>query len=574
MRPLILVLLAACSPRVAPPAAPAEAAVPAPSMVFEEISLPPGADAAREPIVSARAIVDRAPVALSYTVLRRRGDDDFGRLHDRQMAPIPGDEGLCNEQDFNSTIQVDGQAFLVSHFECTPGAMTISALDQSADGTLSVRSSRPVDFSAVGGLWNPCAGVRTPWNTHLGSEEYEPDARAEPTPDQYWPNYAWQHMKRYQAEPLDPYRYGWIPEVRISAEGVGSPVKHLSPGRASHEIAYVLPDQRTVYLSDDGTKVGWFLFIADRAGDLSSGSLYAAKLAGLPDGAMTVGWVPMGHSADADLAPLLAQGLRFSDLFDAASPQDGTCPDGFRLVDHHYGEECLRLAAPSERVPNPAMAASRFEKRRYAAYLGATTELEKAEGVTFDPATGRLFLAMARVGKAMSDGRGHLDVPANPCGVVYAGELLPDQRDTTGAPMPTAFTQVRLAPFVAGTPLDDGKRCDPGGIAGPDNITYLPGYDQLVVAEDTSLHEQAFLWAFDRQGVGRRLMVAPPFGEFTGVHWVNDLGGFGYLNVTVQHPWSEGDVVMPEGIGADDQRTFTGVLGPFPALRGATMQAE
>lgn len=26
-----------------------------------------------------------------------------------------------------------------------------------------------------GGLWTPCAGSVTPWNTHIGSEEYEPD---------------------------------------------------------------------------------------------------------------------------------------------------------------------------------------------------------------------------------------------------------------------------------------------------------------------------------------------------------------------------------------------------------------
>lgn len=36
---------------------------------------------------------------------------------------------------------------------------------------------QPVDWSALGGLWNPCAGSRTPWGSHLGGEEYEPDAR-------------------------------------------------------------------------------------------------------------------------------------------------------------------------------------------------------------------------------------------------------------------------------------------------------------------------------------------------------------------------------------------------------------
>lgn len=36
---------------------------------------------------------------------------------------------------------------------------------------------RPIDWSEYGGVWVPCAGSVTPWQTHFGSEEYEPDAR-------------------------------------------------------------------------------------------------------------------------------------------------------------------------------------------------------------------------------------------------------------------------------------------------------------------------------------------------------------------------------------------------------------
>ena len=37
---------------------------------------------------------------------------------------------------------------------------------------------KPLDFSAHGGVWTPCAGSVTPWQSHIGSEEYEPDAKA------------------------------------------------------------------------------------------------------------------------------------------------------------------------------------------------------------------------------------------------------------------------------------------------------------------------------------------------------------------------------------------------------------
>jgi hypothetical protein len=50
-------------------------------------------------------------------------------------------------------------------------------LKQQADGKLKAIALSNVSMNAVNGLWSPCAGERTPWNTHIGGEEYEPDAR-------------------------------------------------------------------------------------------------------------------------------------------------------------------------------------------------------------------------------------------------------------------------------------------------------------------------------------------------------------------------------------------------------------
>lgn len=41
---------------------------------------------------------------------------------------------------------------------------------------LKAISQQPTNWSAWGGLWTPCAGSVTPWQTHFGSEEYEPSA--------------------------------------------------------------------------------------------------------------------------------------------------------------------------------------------------------------------------------------------------------------------------------------------------------------------------------------------------------------------------------------------------------------
>ena len=55
--------------------------------------------------------------------------------------------------------------------------MYITKLNQDANGILSAEKTRHIDFSKVEGGWVHCAGSVTPWGTHLGSEEYEPDAK-------------------------------------------------------------------------------------------------------------------------------------------------------------------------------------------------------------------------------------------------------------------------------------------------------------------------------------------------------------------------------------------------------------
>ena len=564
-------------PDPAPVEAEASDAPPAAShgvMRFETIVSPAGADRLTAPVSTKKVHVDGREVAIDYTVLRRTGDDGFGTVLDEHGEPL---EALCNEQDFNALLEVGGTPYLVSHLECTPGGMTVTELAQSSEGALSVVASRPVDWAPVGGLWNPCAGQVTPWNTHLASEEYEPDGRRVPTPKDGWPYKAWSRMEAYQDAPLVPWRFGWTPEVRIADDGAVSVTKYLSPGRFSHEIAYVLPDRRTVYLSDDGYAVGWFLFVADAPGDLSAGTLYAAKLS-VADrtggGVMPIQWVSLGHATDGQIQPLIDANVPFSALFDAQDPGPGdTCPETHRFVRHAYGEECLALAEPSEAVADPALAASRLETRRYAAWLGATTELVKGEGVAYDPIEGQVFVALSSIKATMTDGKGHVDLDPEPCGGVYGGKVAAGQADADGAAIPSDFVMTELRPVVMGR--SEGKRCADDGIANPDNITYLPGYGKLVIAEDTAKHDNAYLWSYDmHRGELERLMVAPPFGELTGVHWIPDIGGFGYLTVAVQHPWSEGiDGGLPDGITEADTRTFTGVLGPFPSLT-AGMQAQ
>ena len=68
-----------------------------------------------------------------------------------------------------------------------------------------------------------------------------------------------------------------------------------------------MPDQKTVYMSDDGGGVILFKFVADTAGDLSSGTLYAAAVTQdtLPMDAAEAGfdisWVELASASNADI---------------------------------------------------------------------------------------------------------------------------------------------------------------------------------------------------------------------------------------------------------------------------------
>ncbi len=67
-----------------------------------------------------------------------------------------------------------------------------------------------------------------------------------------------------------PYRYGYPTEITVQRGRLGHRGQAFRMGRVAVELAKVMPDQKTAYISDDGTNVGMFRFVADTAGDLSA----------------------------------------------------------------------------------------------------------------------------------------------------------------------------------------------------------------------------------------------------------------------------------------------------------------
>lgn len=162
-----------------------------------------------------------------------------------------------------------------SMYGLLPSPIAVLTLAQDpATGRLALVKYSPVDTAPAHGLWITCGASLSPWNTHLASEEYEPDATTARASAQF------QGFSRNlygDAAKANPYHYGHLPEVVVHPDGTGTIRKHYCLGRISHELIQVMPDQRTCLMGDDATNGGLFMFVADRKADLSAGTLYVAK---------------------------------------------------------------------------------------------------------------------------------------------------------------------------------------------------------------------------------------------------------------------------------------------------------
>jgi hypothetical protein len=149
----------------------------------------PTAHADKKKILASSVVkVDGTSYTIGYNTILRSGqtagDGTFGLLYDASGKSLTtgGALRISDDNDHSTLLDVYGKVFMVSHFESRPGAFYITELSQDqSNGKLTAVSTKPIDFSALGGGWNHCAGSRTPWKNHLGSEEYEPDARSSPT---------------------------------------------------------------------------------------------------------------------------------------------------------------------------------------------------------------------------------------------------------------------------------------------------------------------------------------------------------------------------------------------------------
>ena len=438
-------------------------------------------------------------VAGSYQVLGR-ADDTLGGAVPFGLGGIinaANDTELKQSQDpdFNAFIpsNADGSSgFLFTAWEDRPGSMTRLAVDRMDDGSWNVTDGMNVDFSPVDGTLINCFGSVSPWGTPLTSEEnYEAENTANWNNVMYTSGYPSYNdvslLKEYLGNQFpNPYNYGYIVEIINPAADTPVPVKHFTLGRMAHENAVVMPDQKTVYLTDDGTDKGFYKFIADTAGDLNSGTIYAAKVtqdatSDVARAGFDIDWIELGSASNTEIAGWISE----YDGIDETDYVDGQ-------TNYITDQEISDWATSNTGDDRYAF----LETLKAAEAKGATTEFRKMEGIiiNYNGAANKtvpfMYAAMSAIERGMSDAEGDIQLEENKCGVVYRFGLEAD------------YNVTRMDPAVVGGPYDADaaeNRCSVDSISNPDNLLVLND-GRVVIGEDTSKHENNMIWVYNPQG--------------------------------------------------------------------------
>lgn len=432
--------------------------------------------------------------------------------------------------DFNGFIPTSaGKGYLFTNWELFPGGMSRMSLEKDAQGNWGVLDAMMVDFAAVKGTGANCFGSISPWNTPLTSEEWVVDTSVDSTTDASWNDPAeiaddtlLAGMWALSDAASNPYDYGYIVEITNPTSAAPIPVKHFTIGRYEHENSVVMPDRKTVYSSQDDTGGVLFKFVADNAEDLSSGTLFGAKLKqdeGLTDPAVTgfdVSWVELAHGNNEQIQAWIndfanigteqyvegeSSYMTMADVTAWANWVKAGRPAGtkYPTVEYGGGKVTAGLAMDDR--------AAFLESRQAARQLGATAEWRKLEGLSIhqdrvaEAITGAdhvadeivesayMYIGIADIDKTMIDGEGDIQLSnrVKDCGGVYRAKIESD------------YSLARIDPVVMGatyrSSLDGAERCDVENLSQPDNVVVMKD-GRILIGED-GFQENNTLWMYD-----------------------------------------------------------------------------
>ncbi len=462
-----------------------------------------------------------------YQVLGQTGDTFDGMLPaglghiytlDNQTLILENDM-----PDFNGFVSTgDGEGYLFSNWEELPGGMSRMKVEKDDKGIWTVSEAMMLDFSSVWGTAANCFGSMTPWNTPLTSEEWVVDSSVNSTTDADWndPDEVANNSRLGRMWAMtapdapNPYNYGYIAEVTEAVSANPVIVKHFAMGRFEHENATVMPDGKTVYLSQDDTGGVFFKFVANTPEDLSAGTLYGAKLVqdeGQNDPATTgfdVTWVEIASGDNTTIQAWINEynGIGTDDFVEGQSSYI-TMADVQAWVDGDptYPTEADGGSAVTAGDPMDDRVAF-LESRAAAKLKGATAEWRKLEGISINHDRAKeavegidliaeeivtdayLYIGIADIDNTMTDDEGDMQLSARvkDCGGVYRARL------------GEGYNISRIEPVVMGSTyrssLTGAERCDVNNLSQPDNVIVMKD-GRILIGED-GFQENNTLWMY------------------------------------------------------------------------------
>ena len=438
-----------------------------------------------------------------------------------------------------------------------PSPIAILTLDQNQKtGHLELKKYHNVDMSKVHGLWITCGASLSPWNTHLSSEEYEPDAFNQigtslSTLKAFSSNLYGDENK------ANVYNYGHMPEIILDCKGGATAIKHYCLGRISHELIQVMPDNRTALMGDDFTNGGLFMFVADKAKDLSAGTLYVAKYTAELNETSTapIQWIKLGHATSKTIDDLVnVRKIKAENIFDSLTeaPQDAT---GYTQIILDKKTLWIKLKEANNGFTKEEieLAAAFLETHRYAALKGGSMAFTKMEGTTVNIKDKVAYSALANIQDSMIEGKTGWVAGHNikfkkviKAGGVLAHDMKGSQLDDKAALINSEWIPFQSHMLIMGEdiPADAlGNTANPNKIASPDNIKFSETLRTLFIGEDSGNHVNNFLWAYNIDSKTLvRILSTPAGAEATGLHAVDSINGWTYIMSNFQHPGDWGGI--------------------------------
>lgn len=438
-----------------------------------------------------------------------------------------------------------------------PSPIAVLTLDQNQKtGHLELKKYHNVDMSKVHGLWITCGASLSPWNSHLSSEEYEPDAFSQIGSPLSMLKAFSTHLYGNETD-ANVYNYGHLPEIVLDGKGAATAIKHYCLGRISHELIQVMPDNRTALMGDDFTNGGLFMFVADKAKDLSAGTLYVAKYTAELNETTTapIQWIKLGHAQSKTIDDLVnVRKIKAENILESltAAPQDLT---GYTQIVLDKKPLWIKLKEANNGFSKEEieLAAAFLETHRYAALKGGSMAFTKMEGTTVNIKDKVAYSALANIQDSMIGGLSawvpEHNVKFNKvikAGGILAHDMKGSQVDHLNAVIESEWTPYQSHMLMMGEDISAdalGNTANPDKIASADNLKFSEALRTLFIGEDSGNHVNNFLWAYNVDTKALvRILSTPAGAESTGLHAVDSINGWTYIMSNFQHAGDWGGI--------------------------------